>query len=70
MTKTLSIRDDVYRKLLKIKREGESFSELFDRIAEDKDPLKTLGRLRGCVEFKEKEKMLAEIRTARAERRL
>ena len=70
LTKTLTIRDDVYRKLLKIKREGESFSELFDRIAEDRDPLATLEELRGRVEFKDKKKMLAEIYAERAERRL
>ena len=55
---------------MKIKREGESFSELFDRIAEDRDPLATLQELRGRVEFKDKKKMLAEIYAERAERRL
>ena len=70
MTKTISIRDEVYRKLLKVKREGESFSELFERIAEGMNPLETLKRLRGCVEFKDKEKMLSEIYAVRAERRL
>jgi len=33
------------------------------------NPLETLARLRGCVEFKDKKKMLSEIRTLRAERR-
>ncbi len=70
LTKTLTIRDDVYRKLLKIKREGESFSELFDRIAEGRDPVETLESLRGCIDFKDKEKMLAEIYAERAEHRL
>lgn len=70
MTKTISIRDEVYRKLLAIKREGESFSELFDRLAEGANPLETLKELRGCVEFKDKQGMLSEIYAARAERRL
>lgn len=70
LTKTISIRDEVYRKLSKIKREGESFSELFERLAEGKDPLDTLKELRGCVEFEDKEKLLREIYEARAERRL
>lgn len=69
MTKTLSIRDDVYRKLLRIKREDESFSELFDRISEGRNPPETLKRLRGCVEFKDKERMFAEIYAERTERR-
>ncbi|MHA1210285.1 MAG: antitoxin VapB family protein [Candidatus Freyarchaeota archaeon] len=70
MTKTITIRDDVYRKLLRVKREGESFSELFERLVEGMDPIETLKRLRGCVEFRDKEKMLSEIYARRTERRL
>jgi len=70
MTKTITIRDEVYRKLLKIKREDESFSELFERLAEGANPLDTLKKLRGCVEFRDKERMLSEIYAVRAERRL
>ena len=70
MTKTITIRDEVYRKLLKIKREDESFSELFERLAEGMSPLDTLKKLRACVEFRDKEKMLSEIYALRAERRL
>lgn len=70
MVKTLTIRDEVYEKLLARKGEGESFSELLGRLVEGTDPAKTLAKLRGCVEFKDKEKLLAEIRASRAERRL
>ena len=70
MTKTITIRDEVYRKLLTVKRENESFSQLFERLVEGASPLETLTRLRGCVEFKDKEKMLSEIHAIRAERRL
>jgi len=70
LTKTITIRDEVYRKLLTVKRENESFSELFERLAEGVSPIETLTKLRGCVEFKDKEKMLSEIHTLRAERRL
>jgi len=70
LTKTISIRDEVYRKLLRIKREDESFSELFERLAEGVNPLETLKGLRGCVVFEDKERMLSEIYAARAERRL
>jgi len=61
LTKTISIRDEVYRKLLKVKRESESFSELFERLVEGASPFETLKRLRGCVEFRDKDKMLSEI---------
>ena len=69
MTKTISIRDEVYEKLITIKREDESFSELFERLAEGADPLLTLRWLRGRVEFRDKEEMLSEIYGGRAERR-
>ena len=70
MAKTITIRDEVYKKLLAIKRENESFSKLFERLVEGSSPLETLTTLRGCVEFKDKEKMLSEIHALRAERRL
>lgn len=70
MTKTITIRDEVYRKLLAVKRKDESFSKLFERLVEGTSPLETLTKLRGCVEFKDKKKMLSEMYALRAERRL
>ncbi|MEM1582453.1 MAG: antitoxin VapB family protein [Candidatus Bathyarchaeia archaeon] len=70
MVKTITIRDEVYRKLLMVKREGESFSELFERLIEGASSLEVLKKLRGCVEFRDKEVLLEEIYAARAERRL
>ncbi len=70
MTKTITIRDEVYRKLLTAKRKDESFSRLFERLVEGVSPLEALKKLRGCVEFKDKGKMLSEVRALRAERRL
>ena len=70
MVKTITIRDEVYRKLLSIKREDESFSELLERLVEGVNSLDLLLRLRGCVEFRDKEKLLSEIYSLRAERRL
>ncbi len=69
MVKTITIRDEVYRKLMTIKRKGESFSELFDRLAECRDSRETLTKLRGAVEFENKELMLSELSKLRAERR-
>lgn len=72
MTKTITIRDEVYRKLLAVKGNEESFSELFERLVEGGNPVETLKRLRGCVEIKERDKarMLLEISRKRAERRI
>jgi predicted CopG family antitoxin len=69
LVKTITIRDEVYRKLLTVKKKDESFSELFERLAENKDPLETLTKLRATVEFREKKEMLSEIYSSRAERR-
>lgn len=69
MVKTITIREEVYRKLLAVKKKDESFSELFDRLAESKDPLETLSKLRASVEFRRKKEMLSEISSSRAERR-
>jgi predicted CopG family antitoxin len=69
MVKTITIRDEVYLKLKKIKRKDESFSALFDRLAEGQDSRGTLVKLRASVEFEDKEKMLSELSNLRAERR-
>jgi len=69
LVKTITIREEVYRKLLTVKKKDESFSELFDRLAESKDPLETLSKLRASVEFREKKEMISKIYSSRAERR-
>jgi predicted CopG family antitoxin len=69
MVKAITIRDEIYKKLLTIKRKDESFSELFERLIGNMDSLEVLKKLRGCVEFKDKEKMLLEIYNLRAEHR-
>jgi predicted CopG family antitoxin len=69
LVKTITIRDEVYAKLISIKGENESFSELFDRLADCQDTHKILLKLRGSVEFTDKNKMLSELYAKRAERR-
>jgi len=70
LVKTITIREEVYKKLSAIKGKNESFSELFERLTEGRNSLDILMKLRGSVEFKDKEKMLSELYTSRAERRL
>lgn len=53
-----------------VKKRDESFSRLFERLVESMSALETLKKLRGSVEFKDKEEMLSEIRAFRTERRL
>ena len=70
MVKTITVRDEVYRKLLAVKGEDESFSELFERLVENVNPIEILKRLRGCVEIKDKNEILSKIYASRVERRL
>jgi len=63
--KTITIREDTYRKLLAVKREDESFSDLFDRLVSGS--VGTLKALRGSVEFEAKDEMLREMRKKREE---
>lgn len=69
--KTLTIRDEVYRKLVAVKSSNESFSELFDRLVEKQSPEDLLKRLRGRIELgdRAKRQLLLEIDRRRQERR-
>jgi len=70
MVKTITIRDEVYGKLVMIKGRDESFSELFDRLVERSSRVETLRKLRGKVDFTDKETLLSELYSKRAEKRI
>jgi predicted CopG family antitoxin len=70
MVKTITIRDEVYGKLRAVKGNNESFSELFDRLVEGTSHVETLNKLRGRVEFTDKEALLSELDSKRAEKRI
>jgi predicted CopG family antitoxin len=65
MVKRITIKEGVYKDLIKVKKNNESFSDLFERLVKAATPLDVLGRIRGSVEFKAKNKMLSEIRAKR-----
>jgi predicted CopG family antitoxin len=69
MVKTITIRDEVYEKLLAIKGD-ESFSELIEKLVEGRG-VALLKKIRNKVDIVEEEKkmMLEEIYTKRSERR-
>lgn len=73
MVKTITIKDDVYKKLRAQKRKDESFSDLFERLSEQNphSAIEALKKLRGSIEFdkNEKEKILTDITLKRSERR-
>lgn len=70
MVKTITIRDEVYKRLIDSKSSDESFSELFERLLAGAGSVEILSSLRGAAEFKDKSKMISELRASRAERRL
>lgn len=69
MVKTITIREEIYTALAKVKKEDESFSELFDRLLKSANPVDLLTKIKGSVEFKKKKKMLSEIYSKRSEMR-
>ncbi len=75
MVKTITIKDEVYKKLIAQKRKEESFSDLFERLAKNNlhsgiDALKKLRESRIDFDKNVKEKMLADIASKRSERRI
>lgn len=69
VVKTITIRDEVYKRLLEAKSKDESFSELFERLLAGTSSVEILSSLRGSAEFKDKSKMISELKASRAERR-
>ena len=69
LVKTITIRDEIYKKLASIKKKDESFSELFERLTQNTDQTEILKKLRASVEFKKKDEMLTELSSIRAEKR-
>ena len=66
-SKTITIREDIYRMLLSIKGANESFSNFFERLVKSRKNIDKLKDLRGSVEFKNKEALLKELSDKRKE---
>lgn len=70
VSKTITIRNEVFLELKKIKQKEESFSELFERLARERTPVDALAKIRGSVVFRNKGGMLKEIEEGRSEKSL
>lgn len=68
-TKTITIKEDIYKMLLSIKGTNESFSNFFERLVKSRSNIDKLRELRGSVEFKNKEALLRELSAKRRETR-
>jgi len=65
--KTITIKKSAYERLLAIKKENESFSELFERLSNNN--VAALKKLRGCTTFENKDEMIKGIYKKRKEKR-
>ena len=61
--KTITITEEAYRKLARLKREGESFSDVINRVLSGRSLLEFAGRL--SPEFGDR--LAAEVRRMRRE---
>lgn len=61
VTKTISISEDVYNKLVELKRANESFSDLLERLVTLKSSSELLTSLRDSLEVEDKESTKHEI---------
>ncbi|MCZ7392964.1 MAG: antitoxin VapB family protein [Candidatus Methanoperedens sp.] len=68
-TKTITIKEDIYKMLLSIKGTNESFSNFFERLVKSRSNIDKLRELRGSVEFMNKEALLGELSVKRRETR-
>lgn len=64
-TKNISIKEDVYNKLTSLKRKGESFSDLLERLAQQADSIELLYQMEGTIEFGDTKSLIKEIQNRR-----
>ena len=64
-SKTITIREEVYHLLVQLKRAGESFSELLERLAKQTHSLTLLKKMRGSLDLGDTAELLREIRNRR-----
>ena len=66
-TKTLTIREEIYDKLCRLKREDETLSDLLDRLTSNVSTIELLKQqMAGTIEFEDADTLKEEIRRKRA----
>jgi predicted CopG family antitoxin len=74
MVKTITIKDNVYKKLIAHKGKNESFSDLFERLIEGNylNGIDALKKWKGAIVFDKDDKdiILKDIASNRGERRI
>jgi len=64
-TKTISIKEEVYNKLLAMKRDNESFSDFLNRLAESQKSDNLLKQLQGSIDIEDSQELIDEIKLRR-----
>jgi predicted CopG family antitoxin len=74
MVKTITIKDDIYKRRVAQRGKDECFSDLFERLVEENlhGAIDALNKVRGSIEFDKniKEKILVGFTLKRIERRI
>ncbi len=65
VSKTITIKEDVYNLLIGLKRRNESFSDLLERLAKKISPRDLLEEMSGSLDLGNSEDLLKEIRMKR-----
>lgn len=65
VSKTITIKEDVYRRLKRIKRDGESFSDLLTRLSKNVSPIDKLLEMAGSIDFDDADSLKEDIRKKR-----
>lgn len=65
VSKTITIKEDVYRRLKRIKRDGESFSDLLTRLSKNVSPFDKLLEMAGSIDFEDADGLKEDIRKKR-----
>jgi len=63
--KTVTIKESIYNKLLKMKKKDESFNDLLDRLVNIN--IQVLRNIRGTQTYDDKDELLNEINQKRRE---
>lgn len=64
-SKTITIREEIYKLLISVKREEESFSDLLERLAKNVDSIELLKMMSKSLDLGDTTNLINEIRESR-----
>ena len=67
VNRNIPVTEEVYQKLVQMKKEDETFNDLLKRLYQESDNLTILKKLQGTLNIPEKDKLIDEIYQKRRE---